>query len=136
MIRSFDPELAYKFAGMLPRNNGMDWQAWLDNHRNVMLVEGENIGMGTYEYPGLYNVHWFYTVRGREALNLAKEMLDHLFTNYDVQAVRGLTPVEVKGARWLARQVGLTSYGILEFPDGPYELFCMTKDEFYKKETE
>ena len=135
MHRSFDLEVAKKFGGMLPRNESMDWQRWVDNHDNVMLVDDENVGMATAEYPGLHTVHWFYTVRGREALNLARKMLDRLFTEHKAQAIRGLTPVEIKGARWLARQVGLKSYGILEFPDGPYELFCLTKEEFYNGRT-
>lgn len=130
--RSFDPKLAKQFAEIVPRNAGVDWAEWLKDTRNVMALKGENVGMATFEYPGVYNVHWFFTARGKEALQLAKEMLDYFFQNYDVKTIRGLTPVSIKGARWLARQIGLKSYGILEYPDDePYELFCMTKEEFY-----
>lgn len=102
-----------------------------------MVVDDGDVGMGTFEYPGLYNVHWFFKSRGKAALLQARAMLDYLFTNFEVQAVRGLTPmndtenIRYAGARYLARQVGLKSMGILEFSDGPYELYCMTKEDFY-----
>lgn len=110
----------------------MDFEGWINNHRNVMLVEDDNIGLASFEYPGLYNVHWFFgSARGREAIKLARRMLDHLFSNYDAKAIRGLTKANLKAARWASRQVGLTSYGIVHYPDGDHELFCMTKEEFY-----
>ena len=132
IIRSFDAEIACEFAEMVPRNWGIDWKEWLSDHRNVMVVDGENVGMATFEYPGFYNVHWFFTARGREALNLAKEMLDYFFVTSDAKVVRGLTPKSIKGARWLARKVGFKSHGFLEYADEPYELFILTKEDFYK----
>lgn len=99
-----------------------------------MLVEGENIGFATYEYEGVYNPHYFLKVRGREALDFTKRMMREAFDNYGVKVFRGMTPVENKKARWAARQLGLTSYGIIENPTGDFELFIITADEFREKE--
>jgi hypothetical protein len=134
LIRSFDPELAKNAAGDDPRNESIDWQEWLDDYKNVMVVDGDDVGLGTFEYPGVYNVHWFFVSRGKYAKKMALEMLDYFFTNHDVKALRGLTPTNLRGACWLARQLGFKSYGTFEFAYGPCELFCMTKDEFYNKE--
>ena|SRR5690349_4767935 len=118
---------------LCPGANGdwNDYSGWLEDDRNIMAVDGKDTGLATYNYPGVYSVHWFFKSRGRDALNQARAMLDWLFQNSDAKAVRGLTKEHIKAARWLARQIGFTSYGIIEFADGPYELFCMTKEEFY-----
>lgn len=134
MIRSFDPEVMAKAFELLPDNNkDVDFKAWLENPRNVMLVEDDNVGCATYEYPGVYTVHWFYNVRGRAALNLACKMLDEMFTNYWMQTARGLTPKSIPQAIWLAKQIGFKSYDVVEFPnqEGPYEVMMLNKEEFY-----
>jgi RimJ/RimL family protein N-acetyltransferase len=97
-----------------------------------MFVEDDSVGLLTYEYPGVYNGHWFFKVRGRKALDLAKRILDVMYTDYGLQCLVGHTPVNNKAARWAARQIGMKSYGILTFSNGDHELFCMTKDEFYE----
>lgn len=134
MERSFDP-VAFKSAiEMYPGNTPkVDADEWLSNPLNVMYDDDGSIGLCTYEYPGLFTVHWFFKVRGRTALNLARQMLGDLFENHGAEVVRGLTKVELKAARWAARQIGMKSYGILEYPGEDYELLCMTKNEFYLK---
>jgi hypothetical protein len=132
MERSFDAGLMRTAMGDFKED--VDCEAWVANDKNVMLVKGEDVGLATYEYPGVYNVHWFFKVRGRKAIELAKEMLDEMFSNYGLQTMRGITRVDIRGARWAARQVGCTSHGIIEYPDGySYELFLLTKDEFYRE---
>ena len=99
-----------------------------------MFVEGRSVGLATFEYPGVYTVHWFYTDehRGRKALDLAAEMIDALFTQSDAQTIRGITKANLKAARWACRQLGYTSHGLLTFSNGEHELFTMTKDQFYQ----
>jgi RimJ/RimL family protein N-acetyltransferase len=129
ITRSFDPILmqsAVKLANN-PNNTDIDYEEWLANTRNMMFHEDGNIGIATYEYPGVYTLHWFFLARGREAIDLAKRMLDKFFSETDCQTIRGLTPVDNKAARFLARKIGLTSYGVFEFLNGPCELFCMTR---------
>jgi hypothetical protein len=99
------------------------------NH--LMFVEGDNVGLASFEYPGVYNVHWFFKARGREAITLAKRMLNNLFNNYGAKAVRGLVKKDLAAARWATRQAGLRSYGFITYPDGDVnELFCISKQEF------
>lgn len=99
-----------------------------------MLAAGENVGLATYELPGVYNIHWYYNVRGRQALDLATAMLVKLFNDYDAQVIRGIVRVDLKPSRWGARQVGLKSLGIFRYEDGTEnEVFYTTKDEFLNK---
>lgn len=134
MIRSFNPEDFRKAAEPYPEilSPSFDFESWVGNTNNVMYVEEDgSVGLCTYEYPGLFTVHWYFKAKGREALNLAVRMLDDLFTNYGAKAVRGLTKVQLKAAKWAARKIGMKSYGVVKFPTGEYELLYMTKDEFY-----
>lgn len=137
ITRSYDPELmrtAYQL-GHSDLYEEVDYQKWLDNHKNVMFTEDGSIGLATYEYKGVYNLHWFFTKehRGKAALELAHRMLNKFFTEIDCNAFRGLTPIKNRAASYLARQMGCKSYGILEMDTEPHELFILTKDEYYKE---
>jgi hypothetical protein len=57
-------------------------------------------------------------------------MIAKMFDDHEAQVLRGLTPVDLKAARWLAKKVGLTSYGVLEFPNGPHEIMMITKQDY------
>lgn len=133
MIRSFDPVVMQDAMGRYPEldHPGFDYQRWLDRKSNVMLVEGDSVGLATGEYRGLYTGHFFYSVRGRKALELGRRMLDEMFTTYGAETMRGLTPVEYKPAKWVNRQLGFKSYGVIDTDTGPHELFILTKEEFY-----
>lgn len=130
--RSFDLDLLLR-ATDLPEihSSREDFKTWFYMPKNLMFAEGENVGLATYELPGMYNIHWYFKVRGREALNLARDMLENLFENYGVDVVRGIVRVDLKPSRWGARQVGMKSLGIFRFPSGQdNEVFYLTKTEF------
>lgn len=130
--RSFDLDLLLR-ATDLPEihSTRQDFITWFNMPNNLMFAEGENVGLATFDYPGLYTLHWYFKVKGREAIDLAKRMLANLFENYGAEAVRGLIREDLKAARWACRQVGLKSHGLIEFPNGQKdELFTITKDEF------
>lgn len=110
-----------------------DLDKWISLPNNLMFVEGDDVGLATFEYRGLYNVHWYFKSRGREAIDVARRMLANLFENYGAQAVRGLVRDRLKASRWATRQVGLKSMGFIDNLDGSKdELFVVTKDEFMK----
>lgn len=58
-------------------------------------------------------------------------MLKFAFDHYPIEALRGLTKVELRAARWIARHLGCKSYGIVETNGEPHELFILTRKEFY-----
>lgn len=130
--RSFDLDLLLR-ATKVPTVTATeeDFRNWFANEKNLMFSDGENVGLATYEYPGLYSVHWFFTVRGRKALDLGRAMLVNLFENYGAEAVRGFIKSDLKASRWAARQVGLKSLGLMECPDGTEdEIFYASKKEY------
>jgi hypothetical protein len=112
---------------------GVDPEVWLNTPGNIMYDVSGSIGLLTFEYNGVRTVHWFFKVRGRAAINLAREMLDDAFTNHGLKLARGITPKGLPAARWGARQVGMTSQGFMDFPrKGLCEVFTLTKEDFYK----
>lgn len=135
MIRSYDPDLlqeAYQRRPNYDSSQELDWVDWLSNEKNVMLVdELGNVGIAAEYIPGTSTAHWFFVSRGKEAMEVARKMLTYMFDELNYKTIRGLTPVELRGARMLARKMGFKSYGILDYPDGEQcELFCLTKEEF------
>jgi hypothetical protein len=132
MIRSKNHKLFEKMSeGVVDR--AFDFEAWVNNPHNIMWEEDGSIGLATFEYPGMYSCHWFFKVRGKEAHDLARKMLDDLFSN-EAKIVRGLTSMEPKyrAVRLAARRLGMKSYGVINCPEGDHELLCMTKEEFYE----
>jgi hypothetical protein len=132
MKRSYDETILQRISDQWPKfvpPHLVD--GYLASGHHAMFVDDEDVGIATMEYPGVYTVHWFFESRGREAIKQARAMVDELFQTTDAKLLRGLTEVSLKGARWAARQFGMTSQGIFTFPDGEYELFTITKDEFY-----
>lgn len=109
-----------------------DLVTWYTTPKNLMLTEGDNVGLATYEYPGLYDVHWYYrSARGRDAINLGKRMVGVLFEHHGAEVLRGLIKVRLKASRWACRQLGFKSQGILTYPDGDVnEIFVMTKADY------
>jgi RimJ/RimL family protein N-acetyltransferase len=133
MIRSFSTDDLRDAVSLYPEINGdLDCEEWVANTNNVMLREGDSTGLFAYEYPGLYTGHYFFRVRGREALNLAKAMLTEAFENYGAQAIRGMTKTDNRPALWITRQLGFKSYGRVVTENGEHEIFCLTRDKFLK----
>jgi hypothetical protein len=104
---------------------------WLDDTRNIAIVEGENVALFDYKSPGTYWGHYFYnTARGREAVKLSGLILKYVLTKYPIKTILGLTPEDNKPARWLSRQIGMNSLGLVETINGQCELFFLDKDTY------
>ena len=110
---------------------GFDPDTWLEYEKNIALIdENDNLSLFEYNLPGVYTGHWFYKARGKEAIRVANEMLGEIFSDkYDVKIIRGLTPLQNLGARWLAKRVGFKPSGVTHTKAGPCELFILNKNE-------
>lgn len=111
-----------------------DLATWITMPNNIMFIEGRDVGVASFEYPGLYTVHWYFLdARGREAIDLGKRMCSLLFTEHDAELLRGLIKEELRASRWACRQLGFKSLGKITFADGDVnEMFVATKNEFMK----
>ena len=102
---------------------GCDLSEALAEPLHVCLVEGESGAMFAWRGPGIYEVHLFYSVRGRSALSLFRAMLAKMAIDHDARVLWGLVPVESRHVRMFVRLAGWKSRGVLQTRHGPQELF-------------
>ena len=100
---------------------------------NISVLDGNDLMLFEYSSKGIYTGHYFFQSRGREAISQAKKIISKVFERKDVYALKGLTPLSQKGARWLTRQLGATSFGEVLTEHGPCEFFLMTKEQWRTK---
>ncbi len=115
-------------------NSIEELKIWYDRPENIQLIEGDNVGIASYQNVGLYCVHWYYqSARGRTAINLGKAMCKMMFTDFGAITLVGIIKKELRHSAWACRQLGFKSLGYLTYEDGDInEMFFATKDEFLK----
>jgi hypothetical protein len=130
-MRSFSTEdLLETMEPYLPIT-GFEPNEWLGNKNNLAYCNDKgDFGLFEYEIPGVYSGHYFFKSRGKEALKTAKEILEQVFNEEDVQVIRGFTPLKHLGARWMNKQLGFKSYGVVHTAVDICELVILTKQEW------
>lgn len=111
----------------------VDVLEWIKDDRNLALEEDGNFGVFEYNWDGVYTGHYFFKVRGKFAKDLAIRMLRIAFDKYGMKTVRGLTPIEHKGAVLMTRWLGFTDHGVVDTEAGPCWIFTLTSEEFKEK---
>lgn len=117
---------------LLDNDEHVTAEEWLKDPTNIALENDRgDIALFEIGLKNIYSGHYYFKSRGRQAINAAKEFLDEIFnTCYNIQVIIGLTPITNLPARWLSRQVGFKSQGLVQGPKRHYEMFIMTKREF------
>jgi hypothetical protein len=64
--RVFDLDLLLKASAGLGYPE-QDFHSWITMPQNLMFAVDDNVGIATFDYPGLYTVHWYFAVRGRKS---------------------------------------------------------------------
>lgn len=129
MKRLIDPTECREITKHYPQYFTFNEEEWFSKPENYALIEGENIAFGEYKRPGLYWVHFcFHTARGREAIQLTKDMFEEFCRACPVKTAIGFIEVGNKKARWLIRQVGFQSLGEMMTENGLCEMFYSTRD--------
>lgn len=107
-------------------------EEWLSDPTNIALEnEAGDLALFEIGHHNIYSGHYYFKSRGREAIKAAHGFLDEIFNScYNIDVILGLTPITNRPARWLSRQVGFKSYGVVEGPKRHYEMFIITKKEF------
>lgn len=111
----------------------VDTIEWMSNPDHIVLENRVgDIAIFEPDRNRIYSGHYFFKSRGRQAINSGRELLDELFNScYNISIITGFVPLEHLGARWMSRQLGFTSHGVVQYLDDKhYELFILTKEEF------
>jgi hypothetical protein len=107
-----------------------DMEEWSNDPLNIYYMDNEDIALFNFEKTGLYSGHYFFSSRGKQAREKAKKIIKDFFLRSGATSIRGLTPVENKAARWMNRQLGFQSFGLVETEDKEWcELFILTRKD-------
>lgn len=127
--RTYDREVILKGLSLFSDNDLTDVDDWIADIRNIAIAdENNNVCMFEYVKPGVYFGHWFFFDRGREALKRAREVLPRLFSEFPISVIMGLTPSHLKGAIWMARQIGFTHQEEIDANGKPCVFAILRKD--------
>lgn len=112
-------------------------EEWLEDHKNVALcTDSGDVALFERTLPWLVTGHYFYFSRGKAAIEVSNAMLNEIFSDYGVEVVQGLVPIENPKAIWISRKIGFTSHGVLDTFAGPCNLLILTKPEHNKRLTD
>jgi len=111
---------------------GFHLREWLADDENVALtnLRGDvSLFERQWRNPSIVTGHYFFFSRGREALDVAKEMLEEIWKEeYKVKTILGLTPVTHRGALWLNKRLGFKTIDTIDAITGPCRLVQLSKE--------
>lgn len=102
----------------------IDPAAWLADPRNVILWDGENVALFLWRWVGIYEGHVLFRSRGRDALELARDMLALMF-GAGAGMILAVVHEGLPEAAWFLRRLGFGSRGWIETIEGTSEMFQM-----------
>lgn len=94
------------------------------------LTDGRNLLLTVEWADKVFEIHWLFVDKGRQAINAALDFLRYLYEEKGARVVVGQTPAQKRAARWFSRQVGGRSNGIVTTELGEVELFSLTRQDF------
>lgn len=103
---------------------GCDMAELLAEPMHVCLVDGDSGAIFAFRGPGIYEVHVFFSVKGRAAIDLGHAMLDVMRAD-GARLFWALVPVESRKVLFYTRLMGWKSLGVRETRFGPQELFSL-----------
>jgi hypothetical protein len=130
-MRTFDASVVERVARSLTKRPEAPFDpiAWIAHQPNIALInDNGDVALFEGENRPLVTGHYHFNSRGRQAINAGKSFLDEVFS-LNVRVIRGLTPLTNLGARWMSRQLGFTSHGVINTDTGPHELFMLTCED-------
>jgi hypothetical protein len=111
-----------------PLNRGLDGRAWLSTPGNVAITfENGDIALFDDEGEGIYEVHFLFESRGKEAIRSARESFKQMFDDHDAVLIFGMVPDHRRDVKMLARWAGGKSRGLRYTVHGFCELFVLSK---------
>lgn len=102
---------------------GVDFSAFLAEPLHVALVEDKSGALFVWRGPGIYEVHVFFAVRGRKAIDLMARMIEAMRFSHGARLFWAMIPQEDRKTRMFARLCGWKSLGAKADAHGPKELF-------------
>ncbi len=105
---------------------GCDFTEALAEPMHLCLVDTETESGAFFMWrgPGIYEAHVFFTVRGKEALAFARQLMAMMRAE-GARMLWSMIPIESRHIRLWLRHLGWKSHGVVETKNGPNEIFVM-----------
>lgn len=116
-----NPLVARDFAGL-------DFTDFLAEPMHVCLLDGDSGALFAWRGPGTYELHVFFAVRGRDAIDLGHAMLDWMRRECGARRFWALVPEDDRKVKLYTRLMGWRSLGSRQTRNGPNELFALEDD--------
>lgn len=100
-------------AALAPGYSYVDMGSFVDDSRNIMLGnETSGLVLFAFVAPGVYDLHYALTLRGRDALKAVRMALHDVFTKHHAHVIVGATPRDNRAARAMNRALGARPTGV------------------------
>jgi hypothetical protein len=110
---------------------GFDAQQIVEDEENILVTDdNENFALFEFARPGVYYGHYMFKERGKNTINVAKNLLGFFFREFPVRVVLGLAPTDHLGSVRLTRKLGFTFHGVIDTEAGPHYQVSLKKDDF------
>lgn len=107
-----------------PLNRGLKGADWLASKANVPVTfENGDVALFEDEGDGVFEAHFLFVSRGREAIEHVREAFAVMFELRGATLIFGLVPKLNRKMKLVARWAGAKSAGIRPTSEGPCELF-------------
>lgn len=120
-----------------PGMQTVDTSPFFDNPRNIMLEHKFGVSVWFYEGDGVYDGHYVFgpNLRGKEALDVARDMVNEVFTRYHAKTILGQVAVGNRPARTVTRALGFSRYGrgSVDTFNRPCVDYVLTRDEWKRQ---
>lgn len=112
---------------------GFNASDWLQTPGHIALVNAKDVALFEQKTPGVYQAHWLFKSRGKEAFRSAKKLVEAMFLR-GATKIGGLTPKFCVAARAFNRRFaykhGGLCLGIVPTEMGEQELFLLKQKDY------
>ena len=123
-MRIFDPSYVLDLKPFLPIEGFYPVSFILDED-NVVLRDGLDYAVFEYTTFGVYTGHYFFSSRGREAIDVGEKFLAEI-KELGAKLIIGYTPVDNKPAKFMNRKLGFSYVSTIDTSEGPHEMYIRT----------
>lgn len=109
-------------------NRGLRGRDWLDVPGNVPIVIGDNVALFDTLGDSVYEVHFLFVSRGRNAVIAARESFRRMFADYGAELIIGNVPDFRRDVKMLARWAGGKFVRNRVTADGVCALFVLSRE--------
>lgn len=111
-------------------NRGLRGADWVEDPRNIAIVEGADVILFDHDSPGVFEIHVLLASRGKAAVECIKTALGSMFRERGAEVIFGMVPEHRRDVAMMARWCGLKSVDKVSWLGDRVELFRITKQQW------